>query len=139
MQKKRFNLGVKSFAVLFLLLGGLFFGNSLQAQQSFGKLTANVNWIPADLAKSELTREIATLDATLQNSSGGQTHAFLKSKHLYYREILAGLENQQTVPTSVENAWTLVGGLARPDAINRILTDKEGEDLFQAAIILLSR
>lgn len=138
MQKKRFNLGVKSFAVLFLLLGGLFFGNSLQAQ-SFAKLTANVNWIPADLAKTELNREIATLDANLQNPPGGQTFAFLKSKHWYFREILAGLENQEPVATSVENAWALVGGLARPDALNRVLTQKEGDDLFQAAITLLSR
>lgn len=138
MREKLLTWSGKSLVVALLLLAGLCFGTSAQAQSLTTTPTVQGTWYDAPTAIGKLEQQIQTLDAAIQAPPAAPSLAFMKGQRWYYVEILTAIQGGETVSNAVEIGQNKLGAVLQPDTPNPDLSPKDFSDLFQSAVTLLT-
>lgn len=138
MREKLLTWSGKSLVVALLLLAGLCFGTSAQAQSLTTTATVQGTWHDGPTAIGKLEQQIQTLDAAIQAPPAAPSLAFIKGQRWYYAEILTAIQGGETVPKAVEIGQNKLGAVLQPDTPNPDLSPKDFSDLFQSAVTLLT-
>lgn len=138
MREKLLTWSGKSLMVALLLLAGLCFGTSAQAQSLTTTSTVQGTWHDGSTAIGKLQQQIQVLDAAYQTPPASPSLAFIKTQLWYYQEILVAIQSGENVPNAVAIGQNKLGAVLQPDTPNPDLSPKDFTDLFQSAVTLLT-